>query len=89
MKWVLLFLFFSVVAASLGLCYLLPPGNITITWLNYEIQFSILFGFINLVVLFFAGFMFSFLLCWMRSSIRYCADLFKFKDNKENGSGVH
>lgn len=59
MKGVLFFLFFSAVVAFLGLLYLFTPGVVTITALNYEIQFSVIFGFFILIGLLFLISIFS------------------------------
>lgn len=60
MKWILYFLVISVILAALGLWYLQDPGSITITWLGYEVQFSVIFGFI------FFGLFYLFIFCLWR-----------------------
>lgn len=83
MKWILFLLFFSVIVAAFGLWYLQDPGSITITWLGYEIQFSVIFGFIVLIILSFVGFIFIRLFYRLHSFIFYYLSFFQRSNNKE------
>lgn len=84
MKCIVYLLISSVIIASLGLWYLQDPGNIMITWLGYEIQFSVLAGFILLILLYFILFICLRLLCCLGLMWHYCLSFFqRRKDRKE------
>ena len=53
MKWILFLLLSTVIFISLGLWYFQDPGSINITWLGYEIQLTLVAGFILLLFFFF------------------------------------
>jgi uncharacterized protein HemY len=89
MKWIIYLLLFSIFFALLGLWYLQDPGNITITWLGYEIQFSVLASFVFLIILCFMTFIFLRLYYRFRSMCCYSLSFFlKQKDKKENGAAA-
>lgn len=81
MRWILFLFFFSIILACLGLWYLQDPGKITVTWLHYEIQCSIVTGFI---LLFFFTFLFLRIVYYVRAIFSYGRSLFqRSKHGKE------
>lgn len=51
MKWIFSLLFLAVIIAILDLWYLEDPGKVTIIWLNYEVEFSLITFFIFYITL--------------------------------------
>lgn len=86
MKWVLYLLLFSVVMAFFGLWYLQDPGNIIITWLGYEVQFSVFSGFIFCIILYTVIFVFLRLFYRLRSFLSYCLLFFQRSKHKKDNS---
>lgn len=87
MKQILYLLLSLMAAALLGLWHLQAPGNVTITWLGYEVQFSVAVGFIFFIILYFIVYTGLRLFFRIRSALSYCFSFFqKSKDNKENHS---
>ena len=85
MKWILFFLFFFAVTAFFGFLYLFAPGNVTITWLNYEIQFSVVGAFISFVFLLLIIFLLSKMIYYFFSFIVHCFSFSqKSKDKVEH-----
>jgi HemY protein len=66
MKWILVIFSLAIGIALMSLWLLQDPGNITVTWLNYEIQVSVAIGF-----LFFLFFFYVLFLC-----VRVCSWFF-------------
>lgn len=85
-KPVMLIIFFFIILAILGLIYIFDPGNVTITWLNYEIQFSVIFGFFFLIVILFLLYMFSRIIYALRSFVVHCISYFQRSKEKDEHS---
>lgn len=84
-KQVLFVLCFFLVVAFLGVMYLFAPGNVTIVWLGYETQFSVIFGFCVLIFLVFFIFMFSKIISSVHSFVVHTFSYFqKSKKKKED-----
>lgn len=83
MKWILFSLFLFISAGFLGLWYLQDPGNITITWLGYEIQFSIVSLFVFFIILFLLIITVFIFFYMLKSVCRYFFSLCKRKQPKE------
>jgi uncharacterized membrane-anchored protein len=66
MKWLLILLSSAISVALISLWILQDPGNVIVTWLHYEIRFSVVTGF----------FFFLFLFCILLLCIRVCSWFF-------------
>lgn len=76
-KWILFFLFFFVVATFLGVLYFFAPATVTITWLNYEIQFSGIGSLVCLILLLFVIFLVSRIVSFLYSFVVHFVAFFQ------------
>ena len=83
MKHIFFFLSVSVVAASLGIWYLRDPGSVTITWLDYEIQFSVISAFVFFTLLLIIIFIILRLFHRLHSFVSHCLSFFHRSRVKE------
>lgn len=86
MKWILFFLLLFASMLAFELWYLKDTGNITITWLGYEIQFSVVFGFILIFVLMFVMYCLFYLIRGIRSIVFYGLSFFQKQTRKTETS---
>lgn len=90
MKWIMLSLLLFILIASFGLWYLQDPGNITITWLGYEVQFSIVTGFILFLLMYCLLSLFLCLISHMHGFVSHVLSYFRRpKDTKEKNDPLH